>query len=191
MTRIIGLLGAAGSGKSLVSKYLIERYDAVQYTLAAPLKQIVGRAFGLTEDQLYGSQESKEKTDPRYNVSPRWLFQHIGTEGIRSVFGPDVWWELLLKKVAQDKPALAVCDDVRFINEAAGLRDVGGAEIIRLENANNQSKVDSRHQSEAEWSKAPYDFVIQHDGKTRENLLTHVDKICYELGITPTRLVNS
>lgn len=187
MTRIIGLLGAAGSGKSTVAKHLINKYGAKQYTLAAPLKVIVGRAFSLTDEQLYGTQEQKETVDPRYNVSPRWLFQRIGTEGIRSAFGDDVWWKLLLDKVKQDNPQVAVCDDVRFINEAQGLKDAG-AYIIRLESV-YKSKADATHASEAEWSKAPYNVEIKNDGVNMERLLSDVDSVLRAKGITPTNLL--
>lgn len=187
MTRIIGLLGAAGSGKSTVAKHLIKKYGAKQYTLAAPLKTIVGKAFDLTDDQLYGTQIQKETVDPRYNVSPRWLFQRIGTEGIRSAFGDDVWWKLLLDKVKQDNPSLAVIDDVRFSNESLGLRNAG-AYIIRLE-SDYKSKADHTHQSEAEWSRAPYDTVIRTRNGNLEGLYNAVDKVCYDIGVIPTNLL--
>jgi hypothetical protein len=183
--RIIGLLGAAGSGKSLVADHLKNKYGATVRALADPLKEIVGRAFSLTDAQLYGTQADKETVDTRYNVSPRWLFQRIGTEGIRYAFGPDIWVETLLKRAVLDD--ITAVADVRFINESAELRK-NGAKIIRLENANNPSKVDSKHQSEAEWSQAEYDYVIRHDGKTLSTLLTSVDEICYGLGVTPVTL---
>jgi predicted fused transcriptional regulator/phosphomethylpyrimidine kinase len=113
------------------------------------------------------------------------LFQRIGTEGIRYAFGPDIWVETLLKRAVLDD--ITAVADVRFINESAELRK-NGAKIIRLENANNPSKVDSKHQSEAEWSQAEYDYVIRHDGKTLSTLLTSVDEICYGLGVTPVTL---
>jgi hypothetical protein len=187
MTRFLGLLGPAGSGKSLAAKHLVDRYGAKVYTLAAPLKELVGSAFGLSHDQLYGSQESKERVDERYNVSPRWLLQHIGTEGIRKVFGPDFWWEYLLKCVQRDKPTFAVCDDVRFANEAAGLQSAG-AKIVKL--VNDKVKPRSNHASETEWLNAPHDFTIQHDGETIEQLTLQLDKCCLELlRFTPTSML--
>lgn len=187
MTTILGLLGPAGSGKSLAAKHLVNRYGAKVYTLAAPLKELVGSAFGLSHDQLYGSQESKGRVDERYNVSPRWLLQRIGTEGIRKVFGPDFWWEYLLKRVAQDKPRFAVCDDVRFENEAAGLRSAGGR-IVKL--VNTSLRPQSSHASENEWMHAPHDFTIPHDGETIEQLTLQLDKCCLELlRFTPTSML--
>lgn len=188
MTIIIGLLGPAGSGKSLVAKHLETKYDAKVYTLAAPLKQLVGNAFELTKKQLYGSQEDKETVDPRYNVSPRWLFQRIGTEGFRKVFGPDFWVDQLYMKVLTDNPSLAVVDDVRFVSEAVGLK-AHHAKIWQIYNNNRPTRADAAHASEAEWINAPYDTTIVNDGKDLQKLLTQVDELCYFNRITPTRLV--
>lgn len=186
MVRIIGLIGAAGSGKSLVAGHLQEKYGATVRALADPLKEIVGRAFSLTGEQLYGTQEQKETIDSRYNVSPRWLMQRIGTEGVRYAFGEDIWVEQLLKRSRYDK--LTAVSDVRFVNEAEGLKQEE-ALLIRLVNTNRISKADAKHQSEAQWSLCPYDYEIIHDGKTLDTVLTPLDKICYREGITPTRII--
>lgn len=185
---IIGLLGGAGAGKSLAAKYLEQKYGAKRYSLAGPLKEFIGKTFDLTEDQLHGSQLSKETVDPRYNVTPRWLLQRAGTQGFRGVFGEDFWIDYLLKKVKEDGPALAVCDDCRFINEAYGIHDKRGY-LIRLENSRVVSSADTTHQSEAEWSKCPYDFIIKHDGVTAQYLYNQLDYACSKMGITPTSLL--
>lgn len=174
--KIIGLLGGAGAGKSTVAAYLRDSYGAKVYTLAKPLKQLVGLAFELTDDQLYGSQESKEAVDPRYNVSPRWLLQRLGTQGIRTVFGEDVWVNLCLKNIRNDAPRLAVIDDVRFENESAHIRMAQGV-VWRLNSTRKYSNADQTHQSEAEWLKAPYDDRITHDGENLALLLAKVDAL--------------
>jgi hypothetical protein len=186
MSRIIGLIGAAGSGKSTVANHLEKKYGAISRALADPLKEIVGKAFSLTGEQLYGTQEQKETVDPRYNVSPRWLFQRIGTEGIRYAFGEDVWVETLLKRARYDR--LTVVSDVRFVNEAALLHEQE-AILIRLNNTNRISKADPKHASEAEWTLCAYDYEITHDGKTLDDLLTPVDRICYREGVTAITLL--
>ena len=96
---ILGLMGAAGSGKSTAAKYLVERYGAQRFSFADPLKDMVKAAFDLTEAQVRGTQAEKEAIDPRYNVSPRWLLQRIGTEGCRNTFGKNFWTERTLERI--------------------------------------------------------------------------------------------
>lgn len=184
MTIIIGLVGGAGSGKTTIGKYLVEHHGAVRYALADPLKQLLKRAFDLELEQLYGTQDQKEAVDPRYNVSARWLMQHVGTEGIRSVFGPDIWVNTLVKTLMDEQPKLAVVDDVRFKNEAVGLRKAYGA-IWRVENPVRQSLVDMRHQSEAEWNSILCDAVIAPAEPGLPRLYELVDQLCERLRIQP------
>lgn len=128
--KIIGLLGAAGSGKSTVSDYLVAKYDAKKYSFAYPLKEIARRVFDFTEGQLYGSQAEKEAVDPRYNFSPRWLLQKLGTEGIRAVLGEDTWWQSCLRRILDDRPSLVVIEDFRFSNEVDGFLGINDAAWI-------------------------------------------------------------
>jgi ABC-type oligopeptide transport system ATPase subunit len=159
---MIGILGGEGAGKTTAARYLADKYGGNVYALAAPLKEIVGKAFDLTGDQLYGTQEQKNAIDPRYNVSPRWLFRHVGTEGIRGVFGDDVWVKLTVNTIRQDGFFLSIIDDVRFANEAEYLMN-NNFKIIKLVNTSKQRVIG--HQSETEWDFAPYNVLIQHDGK--------------------------
>lgn len=187
MTLVIGLLGGAGAGKTTAAKYLEQRYGARRYTFAGPLKEFAGKVFGFTEEQLYGTQEQKEMIDPRYNVSPRWLLQKLGTEGFRGVFGEEFWIRELFRRVDDQRPQVAVIEDVRFQNEAHVTRSRGF--IIRLENDNVVSSADQTHQSEAEWARCPFDFIIKHDGKTLEYLHNQLDVACRLWGLTPNSML--
>lgn len=122
-TIVVGLAGGAGSGKSTAAAFLEKYYGARRYAFADPLKQIAMRTMGFTHEQCYGTQAQKEAVDPRCNMSPRVFLQRLGTEGIRSVLGPDFWWEHTLKKIREERPALAVIEDVRFPNESEALLD--------------------------------------------------------------------
>lgn len=160
MTRIIALMGPAGSGKSTAASYLVERYGARRYSFAGPLKELVRRAFDLTEAQVYGSQADKEAIDPRYGHSARWLLQRIGTEGGRAVFGDDFWTRMALDAIRKDAPALAVLEDCRFTNEAIAVRTAGG-EVWRLQCAGGAQSTDpGTHASEREWREAPADVDL-------------------------------
>lgn len=163
MTLILGLMGAAGSGKSTVAQYLAERYGAKRYSFADPLKELVMRSFDLSREQCYGTQAQKEAVDPRYNVSPRWLLQRIGTEGARATFGDNFWTDALLRKISADGPAFAVVEDARFVNEAVAIRAFKsrhGGMIWRLECPDRQSAADAGHASESEWKRSPFDAIV-------------------------------
>lgn len=166
MRIILGLMGAAGSGKSTAAAYLVERYGAVRYSFADPLKDMVARAFALSPEQVRGTQAQKEAIDPRYGVSPRWLLQRIGTEGCRATFGEGFWTEQTLEKIDRDQAALSVIEDVRFVNEASAIRrarrDGFAAEgfVWRLECPDRVSSADMSHASEAEYLRAEHDAVI-------------------------------
>lgn len=183
--KVIGLLGPAGAGKSTVAEYLVQKYGARRYSLAAPLKKIVQRAFDLSDEQLYGTQAQKEAIDPRYNVSARWLMTHIGTEGIRGTLGETFWAEHLVRTLRTDRPSLAVVDDVRFVNESHVLREMfmfnsddSESVIWRLEAPWRSSAADPTHQSEAEWLRAEYDYAIAPLGPSLDDLYRLVDDAC-------------
>lgn len=115
---VIALCGPAGSGKSTVATHLVEKYGAVRYGFATPLKEMVKRALDFTDEQVYGTQEQKEAVDPRYGHSPRWFLQRIGTEGCRATFGEDFWTKQAIDTIYRQNPRLAVIEDMRFINES-------------------------------------------------------------------------
>ena len=195
MINVIGLLGAAGAGKTTVSQYLVDKYGAVRYSFAYPLKQIAQNTLGFTDEQLYGTQEQKEAIDPRYGFSPRWFLQKLGTEGIRSVFGEDIWWENCLKRIKEDQPALVVIDDFRFINEVNGflnakdrttMRRATMTHMWRIESPVRGSEADPTHQSEAEWMLAQYTHLIKPEKYGLEHLLDVVDKNANACGLLPT-----
>lgn len=156
---ILGLMGPAGSGKSTVAKYLHDRHCALRFSFADPLKAVAAATLGFSHEQLYGTQAQKEAVDPRYNFSPRWFLQRLGTDGCRAVFGANFWCEQTLRQIARVQPPLAVIEDVRFMNEAHAIRAAGGL-IWRLETPDRQSDADATHASEREWELAPFDRRI-------------------------------
>ncbi len=168
---IIGLLGPAGSGKSLAAKYLAEKLDATEIALADPLKALVKDAFDLTHEQLYGTQEQKETIDPRYNLSPRQLLQKVG-QAQRNVFGPDVWVKHLLDKAFGQHDLIV--SDVRYINEALVLA-AHGAHILKIVRYNRPTQTDANHSSENEWDKAPFHELIENNS-TIEDFYKALDK---------------
>lgn len=154
-TRVIALLGVAGAGKSEIASYLCERYGARRYSFAYLLKEIAKRTLDLTEEQVRGTQAEKEAIDPRYNFTPRWFLQRLGTEGVRNVLGADFWIRATLARIATDAPELAVIDDCRFGNEARAVRACNGHVWRVLPPPSGAiSSADATHASEREIASA-------------------------------------
>ena len=200
--KIVAIVGPAGSGKSMISDYLAHKYGATRYSFAEPLKEIVRLAFNMTWEQVYGSQAQKEAIDPRYNVSPRWLLQHLGTEGIREVLGPNFWWQHCQDRILYEQPSLAVIDDMRFANEAEGLLALNedGTQLVhiwRIESDRpRDTTADQNHQSESEWMLCRHTDVVEikckdwtNDDQSAVALYEAVDLVADRCGLTPTYAV--
>jgi hypothetical protein len=75
---LIGLVAPKRSGKDTAANYLCSSYGFKKYNFADPLKKGIGEIFGFSYEQLEG--KNKEIIDPFWGVTPRELFQKIGTE---------------------------------------------------------------------------------------------------------------
>ncbi|MGF6153860.1 deoxynucleotide monophosphate kinase [Pseudomonas fluorescens] len=89
MPTIIGLAAIARSGKDTVASMLLEHGDVAAYALADPLKLGCQSLFGLTDEETW-SDDLKEKQIPLWGMSPRQMFQRVGTEFLRD-HNPDHW----------------------------------------------------------------------------------------------------
>lgn len=89
--RYIGVVGRKHHGKSAVVDCLAELGYRVG-NFADPLKRAFMEIYDLTYAQAYGDQ--KEVVDPRYDVTPREIFQRGGTEVGRQIYG-DTWIDAL------------------------------------------------------------------------------------------------
>ena len=131
MPHIIALLAKAGHGKTTIAKHLEETYGTRTVSLAGPLKRTAQAVMGFSDAQLYGTQAEKEAVDPRYGFSARTFLQRLGTDGLRTFFGPDVHVNALLRQIAleglasPERPTYVI-DDVRFPNEVAAVVDNEG-----------------------------------------------------------------
>lgn len=66
MTPIILLCGESGSGKDTVSEFLAKNHKAQPTAFADPMKRFAMKAFGFTEDQLWGPSSSRNTLDTRF-----------------------------------------------------------------------------------------------------------------------------
>lgn len=123
MRTIVAIMGVAGSGKTVVARRL-EQYGFARTRFAAPIKEMLRVGLGLTEAQLDGDEKSAPIHDLG-GASARTMMQTLGTEWGRRMIHPDLWASVWKRHVALlDGPI--VVDDLRFPNEAAAIREMGG-----------------------------------------------------------------
>lgn len=146
MTRIIGLAGRAGSGKSTCADWLRDNHGASVYSLALPLKFLAQDVFGFTAEQVFGTQAQKEAADPRWGMSPREALIRLGNSA-RERLGEDVWLNACLNLIRFESPRLAVIADVRYPNEAHAVARAGGI-VVRLDCPDAATSVDPNAPSE-------------------------------------------
>lgn len=122
MIDLIALSGPAGSGKSTAATYLVECHGFTLVKFAAPLKNML-RAIGLTEREIEGDLKDVP-SDKLCGRTPRYVMQTLGSSWGRDYISENFWVKLW-EQSARDHERV-VCDDVRFENEAAMIRECGG-----------------------------------------------------------------
>ena len=181
MQRIVGLVGHKESGKSTVAQHLTSQGFAV-VPFAKPLKDML-RAIGLEDVHLTGSLKEKP-CHLLLGRTPRWAMQTLGTDWARNTIHPDLWVHLW-REAALHARTSVVADDVRFENEAATIRRLGGT-LVRItrvvpdymsfgQHALRVASGDS-HASEVELDSIHCDAFLENNG-TIDDLLAAVDVV--------------
>lgn len=153
---IIGLCGLAGSGKTTVARMLEAEFGFARVSFAGPLKDMT-RALGLSLREMAGDLK-EQPCDMLCGKTPRQFMQLLGTEFGRQMIGEDFWveaWRAAVNRAHLDQIATAcapvaariVADDVRFANEAAAIRALGGR-VIRIDRPGAGSASGAGHASE-------------------------------------------
>jgi hypothetical protein len=149
--QIIGLTGAAGSGKDTAAQFALEwckehGLQAKRLAFADPLKVSAARALGFFGDkeecvafcndlkrpgvELRVDVANMPHRNDSYCVTGREFLQFYGTEAHRDVFGVDFWVEFTERQLAM-RDSLGRTDvifltDVRFENESDMIHKRGG-----------------------------------------------------------------
>jgi len=83
MRIIIGLAALARSGKDTIASMLLKHENVSAFALADPLKLGCQALFGLSDEQAW-DDAYKEKEIPLWQMSPRQMFQQVGTDWLRN-----------------------------------------------------------------------------------------------------------
>lgn len=155
---VIGISGPKGSGKSEVAKYLVSECGFERTAFADPIKQMLMTGFGLTREQLYGS-EKEIPTDKLCGRTPRHAMNTMGTEWGREMIHKDLWLNRWAEGLRDRGEGRFVIEDVRFPNEMDAVKRFELGAIVRIARPDHLS--DSSHESEAH--KLPFDYLIEND----------------------------
>jgi len=179
MSRIIGLLGAKGSGKSEVANYLVKHHGFTRLRFADGIKDML-RTLGLTEAQVDGNE--KETPIPllggkRYRDAAT----SLGTGWGRDMMDADIWVRALEQKLLCDvlgpKLTRVVIDDVRYPNELAMIRRYDGA-LVKVR----------RPLTEPRWSRLQA-FLVKHGLVSLSGI--HSSEIAWRLTTVEEELLNT
>ena len=172
--KLIGITGKARSGKDTVAQMLYAQHAFTRIAFADPLKLAAQQMFGLTTEQTWHDSH-KEEVIPYWGMSPRQMFQLLGNEAVKPVFGDDVWikrWSMSYA-VFRDTDDIVV-PDVRFDHEAAHIRSLGGV-IVEIQRGIGLVGSTGDHVSERGLSTLP-EYTIDNNG-TLEELYAALDTI--------------
>jgi len=174
--KLIGLSGAARSGKDTVGDYIVSEFDFKRYAFADPLKRAASEMFGIPFED-FCNDDTKEVVNEFWGFSPRQMAQLLGTEGGRELFRQDIWVKRAELELSLNQlHAGMVITDVRFPNEAQWIQDMGGT-VIHIERPGADGIVgEASHASEAGFSDELKNHLVLNNG-TLEELYTSVDQI--------------
>lgn len=201
---LIGLTGYAQHGKDTVGEYLVKRNGYKRYSFADGVRAAVLKLDPMilnlepvvfdndtiqVGDSLRGLVTKVGWDEAKLHPEVRRLLQVMGTEVGRDMFGPDVWVNIVADQLRSDnvvsedasgfwfpqEGGRAVITDVRFPNEAALIKRLGG-ELWRVERYNTRGP---GHEGE----RAPYDNGLgtEHPSEAYIGSLT-VDRIIDNVG---------
>lgn len=184
---LIGVLGKSGSGKDTISDYICQHYGYTKIAFAKPIKDICRIMFGFNEEQLYGNE--KESIDPYWGVSPRCMFQYIGTDVMRidvqsmiPNIGTNFWVKCTQKQILEllKDNKKVIISDVRFQNEIDLITSMGGIVIKLTRDFTNLDTQMSGHISEQNIDNLIGNYLIENNDtlielyKTTDSILSSV-----------------
>lgn len=141
---VVGLAGLRGSGKSTIAVALCEELssegvNAARFSFAGRVKEVASALIGSSQwekdDLLYSGN----------NWDMRQFLMQFGTEFVRDNLGENFWVDIIAQQILEQKPSVAVIDDMRFPNEYVFVRALGAGVLVEREGSGLHS---GTHRSE-------------------------------------------
>lgn len=163
--RIVGFHGPAGSGKDTCGAVLVDTLGYTKLSFAAPIyKALEAMGFGWpqTQAEKEAAIEWLELRDAGRKARWRDLGQTLGTEWGRNLINPDLWLLVAKHTIEQNPNTSYVFTDVRFENEAAAVREMGGI-VVHLRGRREEATANKGHASEQPLAVYPGDYTFFND----------------------------
>jgi hypothetical protein len=175
--KLIAFCGLMGSGKSFAAQHLIANHGFVRIRFAGPLKKMM-KALGLSDEEIDGN--AKELPCAKLGgKTPRHAMQTLGTEWGRELIDYNLWIDAWARQADAEMAAgwNVVCDDCRFLNEAAAVWARGG-KLVKIERFSMSMLAGSHASERLPFSR--YDRTIENSGDPEE-FKTALDEMLVEL----------
>ena len=180
---IIGLTGAARSGKDTVASMLTEFLAAsypmratrsrsnatgvIQVQIAGPLKAFCREVFDWTTEHTDGAL--KDIPDQRYPnargyLTPRQAMQSLGDDWSTPLYEP-IWAVLAARKAKQywDEGNVVFVTDCRFLRDIRAVREVGGIIVqVHRDTGAGLTGAAAQHRGEVERNLPEFQALVTH-----------------------------
>jgi hypothetical protein len=130
MTKLIGICGRIGAGKTTFADYLTKK-GFVEIAFADTVKKIVELVYGFDYNVLLAkTQRSRQKRGQLIidGYGARTRMEQVGTM-FRKI-DPDTWVGVVKRKISKLHTKNIVVTDCRYKNEIDAIRELGGKIII-------------------------------------------------------------
>lgn len=164
---LIGICGAAGSGKDTLAQGIAAMDVYFVYSLADPIKAAINAMFGFGPVH-WEDRDWKEKPIPwlsepdfegvAYPISPRTLAQTLGTQWGREMVDPEIWLKIAdhkfqkISNVGRLESGRImglgmIVPDIRFENEARWIRENDGL-LLKVVRPGQETISENSHATE-------------------------------------------
>jgi len=187
--KIIGFGHRSRSGKDTAADFIVDKMVAkmledpdwnvgspincFKVSFASVLKEVCQEFYPLLEDEIFYNENPEYRTVliKDYGMTPVQIWVHVGT-ALREV-NPNIWIELLHRKIEDAGEALIVIPDVRQHNEVEYIQKLGGVCVKINRDIEKQSgaSIDDVLEDFDGW-----DYVINNDD-TLDSFLEKIDSL--------------
>ena len=188
MNKIVLINGKKRSGKDFTANLIKEEIERRGYTceimsFASPMKFIVSKLFGITEDELdlykndkYPIYTQDSYGDLDYITDFREVLQRFGTEAMKPIFGDNVWASILYDKAHKSQSDVVLVPDFRFLIEHINSQSVLTLKIVHKD---IEEACKDPHPSETELNDFLFNSYIDNTGypDTTDVISYYVDSI--------------